>query len=377
MLNISSLLYTATEGECLLGNIELEPSKKDKLNQARVEIRQALKSGLSKALSDIAGEEAATEPRFFTQGSWAYKTLNAPARFPQQADLDDGAYLPLSFISGIDKPSFASKIYFEAVELILKPLTEKRGWKLITDKSTCIRVEIDNESHIDIPLYAIPDREFEKLTKAATARYRALDEALRNSERDAWTALPKNLVLLAHREDDWKASDPRPIRDWFLEQVNQKGEQLRRVVRYLKAYRDHQWPSGGPSSILLMVAAESVFERRDRRDDIALLDVVRQLPNKIREGVSNPKDQAESLTNCLTAKEKEDIATKYEDLCRCLAACTQTTNKEQACQLMRSKFGSRFPDEPNRIQTVTPTETVASAASVYTSSPLVGRTQAG
>jgi len=43
-------------------------------------------------LSEIAGEDAVTQPRFFTQGSWAYKTLNAPAQNPQQADLDDGAY---------------------------------------------------------------------------------------------------------------------------------------------------------------------------------------------------------------------------------------------------------------------------------------------
>jgi hypothetical protein len=377
MLNFSSLFYTTTGDECLLSNIELDAFKKEILNQAKSEIRQLLKAELPKVLIEVAGEDAATEPRFFTQGSWAYKTLNEPAQYPQQADLDDGAYLPLSFVSGIEKPSYASDVYFAAAEKVLTPLTIKRGWKLITNKATCIRIEVNHESHIDIPLYAIPDKEFITLSKAAAARYMSLDEALKSAEQDAWTALPKDLVLLAHREDGWKVSDPRLIKDWFLQQVGEKGEQLRRVVRYLKAYRDHHWPSGGPSSILLMVVAESVFEKRDRRDDMALLDVVRQLPDKLRQGVVNPKDKAESLTARLTAEEIESIAIKYEEFCRYLAACMQATDKEQACVWMRIQFGSRFPHDSERIQIVTPVETIASAAAVYTASPLVGRTQAG
>jgi hypothetical protein len=361
----------------LLSNIDLDLVKKAALNQAKNEIRQILKTRLPIVLLDIAGQDAVTEPRFFTQGSWAYKTINEPAQYPQQADLDDGAYLPLSFLTELHKPSFASKIYFEAVEKVLRPLVASYGWKLITDKPTCIRIEVDNESHIDIPLYAIPDKEFETLTKAAAARYKTLDVALRESERDAWTALPKNLVLLAHREEDWKVSDPRLIKDWFLRQVDLKGEQLRRVVRYLKAYRDQQWNTGGPSSILLMVAAESVFEKRERRDDLALLDVVRKIPYLLRKGIYNPTEQSESLTDRLEPQDLDQIANKFEEFCKYLSGCIQATDKEQACNWMCSQFGTRFPFSPDRVQLVSAVETIASAAPVYIASPLVGRTQAG
>jgi hypothetical protein len=76
-------------------------------------------------------------------------------------------------------------------------------------------------------------------------------------------------VLLAHRECNWMPSDPRPVKEWFLGEVEAKGEQFRRVVRYLKAFRDWRWSSGGPASILLMAAAAPLFEKRDRRDDLA------------------------------------------------------------------------------------------------------------
>jgi hypothetical protein len=376
MLNLSSLFYTTTEEECLLNNLDLTIEQKNLLNEARSEVRQTLRTNLPKVLAEIAGEDAVTQPRFFTQGSWAYKTLNAPAQNPQQADLDDGAYLPLGFISELHKPSFASKIYFEAVERVLLLLAQQNKWKLITDKPTCTRLVINDKAHIDIPLYAIPDKEFALLKYAAESRYISMDSAA-FADQDVWTALPNNMVLLAHRDDDWKISDPRPIKDWFLNQVSIKGDQLRRIVRYLKAYRDQQWPEGGPTSILLMAAAVPLFEKRDRRDDLALLDVVRTLPDRLRKGVNNPTDITESLTERLGSKGVEEAASKFDELCRYLAASLQATDATQATIWMCSQFGSRFPNSPDRIQEVTPMQTIASAAPVFTASQLVGRTQAG
>lgn len=381
MLNLSQLFYSGTEKDCLLANIDLSPNQKEAMEDAQKLVRQALRDGLPATLGKFAGEDVATHPRFFTQGSWSYKTINSPAILPpQQADLDDGAYLPLSFVSEIQKPSHASIIYFEAVEEVLGLLTDKHGWKLITDKPTCTRIEISSEAHIDIPLYAIPDHEFALLKEAASARRLTLDRAIDMAEQDAWTALPANMVLLAHRENDWISSDPRPIKQWFTQQVALKGEQLRRIVRYLKAFRDFQWRDGGPTSILLMAAVASVFEKRDRRDDVALLDVVRQLPNVLRDGVDHPADRTEpveSLTARFTKEEIEEFANKLGVLCEYLSACLQSSNPAQACIWMQSQFGPRFPNAPARIAGVTASETIASAASVYAASPLVGRTEAG
>ena len=95
MLNLSSLFYSGAEDGCLLVNLELRQDQKTALNDAKQKVRQALRDGLPDILAKITGDKVAT-PRFFTQGSWSYKTINAPAQKPQQADLDDGAYLPLN-----------------------------------------------------------------------------------------------------------------------------------------------------------------------------------------------------------------------------------------------------------------------------------------
>lgn len=45
-----------------------------------------------------------------------------------------------------------------------------------------------------------------------------------------------------------------------------------------------------------MAATAPVFETRDRRDDLALLDVVEAMQEQLRKGVCNPVDPNESLT---------------------------------------------------------------------------------
>jgi hypothetical protein len=58
--------------------------------------------------------------------------------------------------------------------------------------------------------------------------------------------------MLAHRDEGWKPSDPRKLEEWFRAAVRQHGEQLRRVCRYLKNWRDNRWEGCRLSSIALM-----------------------------------------------------------------------------------------------------------------------------
>lgn len=379
MLNLSQLFYVSdSTRSALLDNLELTAQQRLDISDAKTEIRECLKIGIPKVLQNRGYEGHMPRPRFFTQGSWAYKTLNAPAKTSQQADCDDGTYLPLSFVSLGRRPSVASTIFFSAAEEALAPLVKMRQWQLFTDKPTCIRVEISRAAHIDVPLYAIPDNEFTTLTKAALDRaYGTLEEAVRLAERDAWTALPSDSVLLAHREKDWVASDPRLVKDWFVSEVESKGIQLRRVVRYLKAFRDWNWERGGPSSILLMSAAAPIFERREQRDDIAFLDVVTALPAALRRGVNNPVDSSESLTGRLGAIQVEEAAVAYQSLADYLRGAINLSNHTQAIAWMREKFGPRFPNEPEWIKPVSVAATIASAPPSRGPSELVGRTKAG
>jgi len=380
MLNLSSLFNSTDENEdCLHTALDLGLTPRNYIAEAKIDVRNCLRDGIPRVLKSKGITSDAPQPRFFTQGSWAYKTLNAPAQNPQQADLDDGCYLPLSFVAQSTRPSIAATVFFAAAEEALVPLVKDRRWKLVTDKPTCIRVEISKYAHIDVPLYAIPDNEFATLTKAAAQDhgFYSLQEAVRKAERDAWMALPKNSVLLAHRECNWMESDPRPVKEWFLTEVDARGEQLRRIVRYLKAFRDWQWASGGPSSLLLMAAAVPLFEKRERRDDLALLDVVTALPARLRGGVNNPINDRESLTERLGEELVEEAAKKFEAFEKVLRGALNATNEAQACSWMINEFGPRYPDRPARVKIVSVAATIAAAPAIAGPSELVGRTKAG
>lgn len=378
MLNLSPLFYTGEDYACLHNELDLDLVQRTYIAEARTEVRNCLRSGIPRVLRDKGFTDGIPQPRFFTQGSWAYRTLNSPAQHPQQADIDDGCYLPLSFVSQTIKPSIAAIVFFTVVEEALKDLVKERNWKLVTDKPTCIRIIISQYAHLDVPLYAIPDEEFSHLVKASMdSGYVNLEEAVVRAEHDAWTALPSEKVLLAHRELNWISSDPRPVKEWFLGEVDAKGEQLRRIVRYVKAFRDWQWPSGGPSSILLMAAVAPFFEKRDRRDDLALLDVIATLPDQLRNGVNNPIDESESLTGRLGQSGVEDAATAFETLEKMLRGAIYAGSSTQACKWMRDVFGSRFPNEPDRVSQVSVAATILSAPAMAGPSELVGRTKAG
>ena len=388
MLNLSALFYTEVESEsCLFGNLNLHDDDRKNIAAAKNEVRMALRDGIPRIYAEEGHPGKVPQPRFFTQGSWAYKTLNAPAQRPQQADVDDGCYLPLSFLTLTDSPSVAADVFFGVAERALADLVKKKGWKL-SGKPTCIRVEISDLAHIDIPLYAIPDVQFETLVKAENALRATMDGVYNFSEAtiDSWDDLPDTKVLLAHRVEGWMHSDPRPVKEWFVDQVETRGEQLRRVVRYIKAYRDWTWKTGGPSSILLMAAAAPLFVKQDRRDDQALVDVVKQLPAALRKGVSNPVNPEESLTDRLRAANDEvdlveQAALQFEDLGRRLQAALDAGNADQACTWLRGLFGPRFPDRPDRVRVTVAASAVAAAIAASPAiagpSELVGRTRAG
>jgi hypothetical protein len=249
------------------------------------------------------------------------------------------------------------------------------NWQLHTSKPTCIRVVISQHAHLDFPLYAIPDDEFARL-KALES----FDSALNREEslkKDRWDALPEDKVMLAHRKFDWMISDPRPVKDWFNGNVQAKGIQLKRVVRYLKAFRDWKWENGGPASILLMTAATQVFEKRIDRDDLALLDVVSKIPSILRKGVNHPCDENESLTERLGNEGVENAAKTFEQFESYLRGAIHSNSPEQACSWLIKMMGPRFPNEPERIESATLESTIKATPAAVGASEIIGRTKAG
>jgi hypothetical protein len=371
-LNLHSLLDTRVEGRvAFLDNLTLAPEERKLMLSARTDIRQRLKARLPKRIQKKAedagqGHIEVPEPRFFTQGSWAYKTLNAPCRAPQQADLDDGAYLPFSYIES-QPPAQMSALLFEAVEEVLTELANDKGWEIDTSNDNCTRLIIDSDKHIDVPVYSISDSEFTTLVKASMEMYRVKLEHMTFDSADSeeradeqeWHLMPTEGVLMATKNRGWQDSDPRPVRDWVIEQVELKGEQLRRVMRYIKAWRDFQkWGKDDPKSILLMVAADAAFDIAiEKRDDLALLKVLQRLPDILRGKVINPAtsnqplDEQEDLAKRLDNKGiREDVIARIEHFAEQLEYAIDICGvPSEACEILIELLGKRVPNDPDRV----------------------------
>ncbi|MGQ4879323.1 CBASS cGAMP synthase [Billgrantia sp. LNSP4103-1] len=361
MLNLSPLLFTTKDslhedGRSLapptfLKALDLSPEEKKSIDVARKEIRDALREGLPAALREKGYTGRVCEPKFYIQGSWAYKTLNRPCQTPpQQSDVDDGVYLPLSIMKEETKPHLAIDDFYAAVMEVLQPLCNDYGWEL-KRKATCMRVVISHYAHIDLPLYAIPDEQYLILKAAMEERnVRTLDSIAATAATQTWKRLPSDQILLAC-DRGWIKSDPLSMKEWFEQEVQDKGQQLRRVIRYIKGFRDQQWDEKGPSSIFLMAAACPLFELEYKRDDEALLTVLKGMPQALRDGVLSPIDQDVYLTAALSEEEIEAAAEKFEMFAKYLEAAMSlsASAKEQACRWMREMLGDRFPNRPDLI----------------------------
>ncbi|RWM14933.1 MAG: hypothetical protein EOR73_25640 [Mesorhizobium sp.] len=374
MANVAKLLHTTVDPETFLVNLTPEDTP---LKDARTKIREHLRAAFASAGREVFGE--AVRPRFFTQGSSAYGTLNDPAWPPtQQMDLDYGCYLPLSFVKG-EKPSTAAKLFFKFVDAALKVLAESEGWRQ-EFKPTCCRVVISRDAHVDIPLYAIPDREFvtlqDRITKSATA---SLD-----AKYEDWSELPSDSVLLAHRDEDWKISDPRQIHKWFVDAVDLYGEKLRRDCRYMKGWRDHhELDEYKVSSILLMACIWNAYEAirgpfLPDREDERLQKVVEYLPQMLKGPVFIPACGNEDL-NRIPKEHRQKVADLVEGLASRLRDVVRYCEDQQdAVEEMRGMFGTRIPYRTDLVAILTPAAvTVTSQPKKVNPAPEVGRSTSG
>jgi hypothetical protein len=380
-------LFTATIANCYETQVSLPSAEKSELMSARTVIRAHLRSEIPKRLAAAHVDDSIGRivPRFITQGSFAYGLVNAPAQPPrQQADLDDGVYVPLSFCENTGSPKVVSRLLIDAVKELLAEVAKRRGWAIDTKNPNCTRLIIAADKHVDVPVYSIPDDEFHRITQDRALlekRLYAADSADESSLDDVWEIMPPR-VRLAHKVLGWLDSDPRPIKDWVELQVRLKTEQLRRLIRYVKAWRDVQaWPTGDPKSILLMALVDASLERHiDGRDDLALLEVCTNIPDQLRGAVRIAAIPDEDLSKQLDKDGIRDSLTqRIKGLHAALSACVNGRHSpEAACQILQQHFGARFPNRPDRIRVDAP-ETVVRAVTPrrIVSAPIVGRREAG
>ncbi|MER0854924.1 CBASS cGAMP synthase [Pseudomonas aeruginosa] len=317
---------------------------------------QAEAAKLLRDMDDEAREAfLALTPRFWTQGSFQYDTLNCPyATPPQEMDIDDGTYLPMTIFE--DRPIIGHQLLLLLVDSSLKSLAhENAGWQFEA-KRTCARIKIPAEhTHIDVPMYAIPKDQF-LLKEAALAKSRStVFDSINGSlsfEDATYEAyeLDEGCVNLALREGDkmWMKSDPKIVEDWFNRSCRRIGPHLRSICRFLKSWRDVQWEKGGgPSSISLMAATVSILNRvvHDENDLGATMRMLaKYLPDEFANGVESPDhtDEKPLFPPRIEHGERElEIMERLSELYGILIDAQKCPSKELALESINRAFGQR------------------------------------
>lgn len=359
------------------------------LVDAKNAIRDHLRASLRAASSQLLGMDRQIGPRFRSQGSCVYRTLVQPAHTGQEMDWDFGVYLPVEIMDA--RPKTAAKTYFDLVEAALDDLCKKHQWSLDHTKKSCVRVKIAPWAHIDVPLYAIPANEFHTIQERAHAAaqfHAGMRDSKMLSESADFAEMPEPFwqliegVHLATRAGEWIKTDPEEVARWYNDHLEQHGEQLRRVCRYVKGWRDYHWPGcDGPSSVSLMILVARSFVSRQCRDDLALEDAARAIYGGVGQDIYEPCiDGGADDFNRLDASKRvqaKGMANELVEQLRISRHYSSISQARDAVSNVRGQFGDRIADDSSFIELDNSADNVRSSKAAKVPPPLVGSNQSG
>lgn len=279
------------------GKITLSSTKRDSLKTSRNALRKDIKNWFS--------EKEKKQPNFCWQGSFAMKTLVNPLN-DSDYDLDDGVY-----ILGYEDKAMDDWITPTTAHSWVKAAVNDRSQQDVIDKNACIRVPYAAGYHIDLPIYILKD----------------------------------DIAYLAHKNKGWVESDPKAFKEWFVDKVGDTdyGEQLRRAVKYLKAWRDYKGIS--LKGIEITILATNCFDKYDNRDDKSLRNTVEEIINVLEDSFEcvKPVAPGENLFEDVSEAKKNSILSGLKTLKDNLDKAIKESDEKKASEYLIESFGDRFP----------------------------------
>ncbi len=277
--------------------ITLTKSKSDSLKTSRDALRSDVKNWFS--------DKNKKQPKFCWQGSFAMKTVVNPLD-GKEYDLDDGVY-----IQDYENMEMDEWISPSTVHKWVKDAVYERNQQDVIDIDTCVRVPYAAGYHIDLPIYICKD----------------------------------DVAYLAHKNKGWSESDPKALKDWFVGKVNSEdyGEQLRSIVKYLKAWRDYK---GIPlKGIEITILATNSFDKYDERDDKSLRNTVTDIIDVLEKDFKcvKPVIPEEDLFDDASETKKNSILSGLKTLKTNLDKAIDESDEKKASEYLRKSFGDRFP----------------------------------
>lgn len=286
--------------------IHLSSTKKESLRTSRNAIRDKVKKYFKEDLKKKT-------PLFYGQGSYMMNTTINP--LDGEYDIDDGIYL--EHLKDIEEEQWEAPA---TVHNWIVNATKDHTSTPPVDKNTCVRVIYKANYHVDLPIYVKKEGQTPKL---------------------------------AHKTLGWIESDPKGFTTWFNDQVKEKGDQLKRIVRFLKAWKDNkQGDTKFPSGMVLTVLATNHYVNDyAENDDSALVATAKAIHEALSDNfsVSRPIQPNEELLDNWSDTKKDNFLTKLEKLVSEGQAALEEDDKEKASKKWIKHFGDRFPkyEPPN------------------------------
>jgi len=200
------------------------------------------------------------------QGSFSMTTTINP--ISAKYDLDDGVYLQnIDTSKPMDEWEKPEKVHNWIVDAV-----DGHTSKAPIDKNLCVRVNYaDENKHIDLPIYAPKD----------------------------------DTYYLAVKNSGWIESNPKEISDWFADEVKSNGEQYRRMVRYLKGWKDFREDENKQIKLYggfqLTVMASYHFYSSDD-DEESFYKTILGIKNNLwiyQQKIYNPKNSSKNIIRLL------------------------------------------------------------------------------
>ncbi|WP_368449066.1 cyclic GMP-AMP synthase DncV-like nucleotidyltransferase [Cobetia amphilecti] len=298
----------------------------DTLRSKRDTLLQNLKGKLPEGAPNIL--------RTFNQGSYAMGT----GTLPLDGDYDIDVGVVFDSTSDEEAPVGLKKTVRDALS---------HQGRTVNIRRSCVTVSYikgeDVQYHVDMAIYVPDEQDNLYLAKGKE------------------TSLPENCF--------WEASDPQGLCKAIVNRHTEDNRaQFRRVIRYLKRWRDYKFSHKGVLSISLTVAAYHWFSPyqdwiTQEYDDLeALLQLLNTMINQwqicIHEGelvsrfkLSLPVEPYGDLLEKMTQKQMDDLKNKLIELRDALNDAKAEPAEAAACKTLTKFFGTDFPipeDEDTR-----------------------------
>lgn len=210
-------------------------------------------------------------------------------------------------------------------------------------KKPCVRVQYhkdgDEYFHVDLALYA-------------------------NSNNDGKTYLSKGKPISIQEEKVWEVAEPKQLKEIINNKYSDIDDrrQMKRVIRYLKRWKDFQFKASGngrPLGIALTALAYNLFRPEINRNSFdssvepndllafknLVSSVIQQfnwLTNRI--SVSLPVQPYNDLFERMTDKQHETLKEKLEDLKEALEVAEAEADPHDASKTLINILGDDFPE---------------------------------